>query len=179
MREHEHLKRKSSEMEKAGALASEKESFGSGEAGAEMQNAGSEGTGIRRYGLLINAIFYAVMLLLTFAARPIHEANLPHVTAEYPATALLPSEYIDENGEIRMGSATGIVISKDLLEGPVFVLYRDVKNGEERDFVREVQIVTGAELEETVEVISGITMRDRVVVSSTAELTDGAEVVIQ
>lgn len=135
--------------------------------------------GIKRYWLIVNAVFYAVMLLLTLTARSIHESSLPHVKAEFLGTALFPAEYVDEDGEVRMGSVTGMVISKKLLEQPVFVLYRDMKNGEERDFVREVQIVTGTELEETVEVISGITVRDRVVVSSTRELTDGAEVVVQ
>ncbi|MCM1568825.1 MAG: hypothetical protein NC081_05185 [Roseburia sp.] len=133
---------------------------------------------MKKHWLMISVVFYMAMLVLTFTARSIHERNLPQVTAEYLGEALIPMEYVDENGETQTGTTSRMVISRELTQQPVFVLYKDIKNGEERDFVREVQLVTGVEREDLLEVVSGIGFRDRVVVSSTGELVDGAEVTV-
>lgn len=133
----------------------------------------------KKYWVIISMIFYVGMLILTFTARSIHERELPHVTVGYLEQRLFPSEYIDENGEMREGLQSRLAISKELMEKTVFVVYQGRKNGEERDFVREVRLVTGAEADGYMEVISGIGYNEKVVVNTSAELTDGAEVVIQ
>lgn len=134
---------------------------------------------VKKGWLIISVVFYVGMLILTFTARSIHERNLPHVTVSYLEQELFPSEYMDENGELQMGLQSRTAIPKKLTEQPIFVVYKAIKNGEERDFVREVQILTGIEENGYLEVISGIGYNERVVVSTSAELTDGAEVVIQ
>ena len=54
--------------------------------------------------IIITAVFFAVMLVLTFSSRSIHEAGLPHVKAGRLSEAEFPIEFTDENGELMTGT---------------------------------------------------------------------------
>ena len=69
-------------------------------------------------------------------------------------------------------------ILKEQLEKGIYVLYSAEKNGTKRSFVRLVQVETGTENDGYLEIISGINYGEKIVTSSTAELYDGAEVVV-
>ncbi|MBP0983634.1 MAG: hypothetical protein J6A19_07910 [Oscillospiraceae bacterium] len=128
--------------------------------------------------IIITAVFFAVMLALTFSARAIHEASLPHVRAQRLSTADFPFSYTDENGELRTGTRQAAAITKEQLERGVYVLYSAMKNGEKRDFVQCAEIVTGEQSGDYFEVVSGVSMVDRIIVEYDRELYDGGEVAV-
>lgn len=126
--------------------------------------------------IIITAVFFAVMLALTFSARAIHEASLPHVRVERLGTADFPFSYTNENGELCIGTRQAAAITKEQLESGVYVLYSAMKNGDERDFVRRAEIITGEQCGDYFEVVSGVSMVDRIIVEYDRELSDGDEV---
>ena len=101
--------------------------------------------------IIITAVFFAVMLVLTFSSRSIHEAGLPHVKAGRLSEAEFPIEFTDENGELMTGTRQAPAVTKEQLEQGVYVLYTAGKNGEVRDFVRRAEIVPGAECDGYIE----------------------------
>ena len=129
--------------------------------------------------IIITGAFLAAMLFLTFFAEPIHESMLPHVTAARPERKPFPYEFIDKNGERREGTIEKLVVPRSMLESGVYVIYSAEKNGTERDFVRLVEIETGEENGGFVEVISGITYLDSIVIESSKPLYDGAEIILK
>ncbi len=129
--------------------------------------------------IFLTAFFFGGMLFLTVFAEPIHNASLPRVTVERPQKKLFPYEYTDENGNIQSGSAQRLTISKDIASGDIYVIYTREKNGTKRYFVKLVQVQTGEEKEDAAEVISGIEFSDKIVKSSTGELFDGCEVMVE
>lgn len=128
--------------------------------------------------IIITAVFFAVMLVLTFSSRSIHEAGLPHVKAGRLAEAEFPIEFTDENGELMTGTRQAPAVTKEQLEQGVYVLYTAGKNGEVRDFVRRAEIVPGAECDGYIEVLGGVSSFDKIVVSSDRDIADG-EVVVE
>lgn len=128
--------------------------------------------------LIITAVFFAVMLALTFSSRSIHEAGLPHVKAGRLAEAEFPIEFTDENGELMTGTRQAPAVTKEQLEHGVYILYTAEKNGEVRDFVQRAEIVPGAECDGYIEVLGGVTSYDKIVLESDRDITDG-EVVVE
>ena len=127
--------------------------------------------------VIITAVFFAGMLFLTVFARNIHNSTLPHVTANRVQRAQFPFEYTDENGNTLVGTQSQAAVTAEQLERGVYVLYKDEKNGEMRDFVRRAEIEAGREHDGYVEVVSGLTFGDRIVVDSDRLLCEG-EVVL-
>ena len=128
--------------------------------------------------IIITAVFFAVMLVLTFSSRSIHEAGLPHVKAGRLSEAEFPIEFTDENGKLMTGTRQAPAVTKEQLEQGVYVLYTAGKNGEVRDFVRRAEIVPGAECDGYIEVLGGVSSFDKIVVGSDRDIADG-EVVVE
>lgn len=129
--------------------------------------------------VIITAVFFAVMLALTFSARSIHEAGLPHVKAGRLGEAMFPFEFTDENGEVVTGIRQALAVSAEQMEQGVYVLYTAEKNGEVRDFVRRAKIVCGAENDGYFEVFGGVSSFEKIVVDSDRTIADGEVVVIK
>ncbi|MDE6733252.1 MAG: hypothetical protein K2J77_10295 [Oscillospiraceae bacterium] len=127
---------------------------------------------------IITGAFLAAMLFLTFFAEPIHKSTLPKITAARLERRPFPYEFIDKNGEQRVGTIEKLAVPKSMLESGVYVIYSAEKNGTERDFVQLAEIQTGEENGGFVEIVAGISFADKVAVSSTKPLYDGAEVIV-
>lgn len=127
---------------------------------------------------IITAVFFAVMLFLTVFARDIHNSALPHITASRVQQAQFPFEYTDENGNTFVGTESKLAVTTEQYKQGVYILYKDEKNGEMRDFIRRADIETGREQDGYVEIVSGITHNERIVMEYTGYLYDGCEVVI-
>ncbi len=123
-------------------------------------------------------LFFSIMLFLSLFAEKIHNASLPKVTVSRPETYIFEETYTDENGETYTFYTEKSALSKEQLENDIYVMYSDEKNGTKRHFVRLTQVVTGIEKDGYFEIISGINYGEKIVISSTAELYDGAEVTI-
>ncbi|MGN0655201.1 MAG: hypothetical protein ACI4KR_00260 [Ruminiclostridium sp.] len=118
------------------------------------------------------------MLFLTAFARDIHNSALPHVTVSRIQQAQFPFEYTDESGTTFVGTESKLAVTKEQLERGVYVLYKDEKNGEIRDFIRRVNIETGREQDGYIEIVSGISHNELIVAEYTGALFDGCEVVV-
>ena len=123
--------------------------------------------------VIITAVFFAGMLFLTVFARDIHNSALPHVTASRVQQAQFPFEYTDENGNTFVGTESKLAVTTEQYEQGVYILYKDEKNGEMRNFIRHAYIVAGREHDGYVEVVSGLTFGDRIVVDSDRLLREG------
>ena len=128
--------------------------------------------------LIVTVLFFAVMTILTFSARAIHNASLPLVTAEKLKSVQFPFEYTYESGNEMTGTKSALAIRSELLASDVFILYQREKNGDMRYYVRLAEIETGAEHNGFTEVLSGIGYGDKIVVSSDTELCDSNEVYV-
>lgn len=127
--------------------------------------------------VIITAVFFASMLFLSLFSRDIHNSGLPHISASRVQRAQFPFEYTDESGETLVGTESKLAITKEQFEHGVYVLYKAEKNGQVRDFIRRAAIETGRENGGFVEVISGLSHGDKIVVSSDRELCEGEVVV--
>lgn len=123
--------------------------------------------------VIITAVFFAGMLFLTVFARDIHNSALPHVTASRVQQAQFPFEYTDENGNTFVGTESKLAVTTEQYEQGVYILYKDEKNGEMRDYIRRANIEAGREHDGYVEVVSGLTFGDRIVVDSDRLLREG------
>ena len=128
--------------------------------------------------IIITALFFSAMLFLSLFAEEIYNAGLPKVTVSRPETLTFEETFTDENGETYTFYTEKTAISKEQIEQGVYVMCSAEKNGTKRSFVRLVQVVTGTENDGYLEIISGINYGEKIVTSSTAELYDGAEVVV-
>jgi len=128
--------------------------------------------------IIITVIFFTAMLFLSLFAEKIHNAGLPKVTVSRPETRTFEENYTDENGETYTFYTEKIALSKEQIGQGVYVLYSAEKNGTKRSFVRLTQVVTGAENNGYLEIISGINYGEKIATSSTTELYDEAEVVV-
>ncbi len=129
--------------------------------------------------LVVVVLFFAGMLFLTMFAEQIHIASLTEVTAGTPEQKKFSFEYTDENGRTQIGWSQKIVIPEAMIEEGVFVVYHAEKNGTRRTFVRLAAVETGEKRDGYVEIVSGITLSDRIVTESSAKLYDGAEVAVK
>lgn len=132
---------------------------------------------MKRVLSVVTVCFFLGMLVLTVKARDIHEAGLPHVSAQYLTKQYFANEAVDENGGLQISSESALAIPKDMFGKPVYVLYRAEKNGEERSFVRLADIEVGRENNGYYEVVEGLMFNDRIVIDERNELNDGMEVV--
>ena len=123
--------------------------------------------------VIITAVFFSGMLFLTVFARDIHNSALPHVTASRVQQAQFPFEYTDENGNTFVGTESKLAVTTEQYEQGVYILYKDEKNGEMRDYIRRANIEAGREHDGYVEVVSGLTFGDRIVVDSDRVLCEG------
>ena len=123
--------------------------------------------------VIITAVFFAGMLFLTVFARDIHNSALPHVTASRVQQAQFPFEYTDENGNTFVGTESKLAVTSEQFKQGVYILYKDEKNGEMRNFIRRANIEAGREHDRYVEVVSGLTFGDRIVVDSDRVLCEG------
>lgn len=128
--------------------------------------------------IIITAIFFTAMLFLSLFAEKIHNAGLPKVTVSRPETQTFEETFTDENGETYTFYTEKTALPEELLEKGVYVLYSAEKNGTKRNFIKPVQVVTGAEKDGYFEIVSGINYGEKIVTGSTAELYDGAEVFV-
>lgn len=119
--------------------------------------------------IAVTAVFFAGMLVLTFTARTVHNAGLPHISAARVQTASFPVEG---------GFAQALAVTTEQYEQGVYLLYKTTVNGEQRDFIRRAEIVPGQEYEGFVEVVSGLSLADKIVVESDRELREGEVVVV-
>lgn len=131
------------------------------------------------FTIIITILFFSIMVILTFSARAIHNASLPHVTAEKLSQQQFPFEYADDTGALLSGTKSTLAVRTELLEKDLYVLYQSEKNGEMRDFVRLAVIEKGVEYNGYTEVLSGIGFGDKVVISWDKELYDGCECVVE
>ncbi len=129
--------------------------------------------------LIITILFFAGMLFLTLFSEQMHNASLPKVTAARPEQRLFPYEYTDENGETRTGSMEKIAVPETMLENGVFVVYSAEKNGTKRNFVRLAPVQAGEIQDGYAGIVSGLMSSDRIVIDSSVELSDGAEVSVE
>lgn len=127
---------------------------------------------------IITGLFLAAMLFLTFFAEAIHESMLPKITAARLERKPFPYEFTDKNGEHRVGTIEKLAVPKSMLDDGVYVVYSAEKNGTERDFVRLAEIQTGEENGGFVEIISGVSIADKIAIQATEPLCDGCEVII-
>ena len=123
--------------------------------------------------VIITAVFFAGMLFLTVFARDIHNSALPHVTASRVQQAQFPFEYTDENGNTFVGTESKLAVTSEQFKQGVYILYKDEKNGEMRDYIRRANIEAGRKHDGYVEVVSGLTFGDRIVVDSDRLLREG------
>lgn len=124
---------------------------------------------MKKLMICFTALFFAGMLTLTFTARAVHNAALPHVKVKRVETAFFPTEY---------GSTQALAVTTEQLAEGVFVIYTAEVNGEKRTFIRRAAIIAGQEREGYVEVVSGLSTGDRIVVSADRELCEGEVVLL-
>ncbi len=105
---------------------------------------------------IITALFFTAMLFLSLFAEQLHNAALPKVTVSRPETRTFEESCTDENGETYTFYTDKTALSEEQLEKGVYILYSAEKNGTKRSFVRSAHVVTGAENEGYLEIISGI-----------------------
>lgn len=122
--------------------------------------------------IIISILFYAGMLFMTYAARPLHEAGLPHVT-------VLELEYglfTDENGE----EAFGVMLPKKWYqEGELYKIAGKRINDEYRTIAKRVDsLEIGLENEDCYQVKNGLGAREQIIVGSLEGVVDGCEVYI-
>lgn len=129
--------------------------------------------------IFITVLFFSAILFLSLFAERLHNETLPRVSVSRPEIYTFEETYTDENGETYTFCTDKTAISQKQLEKDVYVIYSAERNGTKRSFVRLVQVVTGAEKDGYLEIISGINYGERIVVNSTKELYDGAEVIVE
>ena len=95
-----------------------------------------------------------------------------------PPKYMFPYEYELENGEKTTGSIERTAIMKEMPEFGIYTVYSTEKNGTERYYARKLDVVTGQEKDDFIEVISGIGYMDRIIENVDENITDNCEVII-
>lgn len=121
----------------------------------------------KKITLIVGATFYLFMTVLSFTARKLHIASLPKVTTQsleslaiFQWNLALPLEVYDNQ--------------------KVYVVVKEVVNGEERDIARVVaELILGQSNEDSYEVISGISPFDQVITTGQELIWDGCEVYVK
>lgn len=125
----------------------------------------------KRIVLLVSILFYAGMLLLTFSARKLHRAELPHVEVFEIGYEL----FRYEDGNNFFDSA----LPKELYQdGEIYKIIYTVINNEVRTAAMRVDILIGTENENFYQLKNGVRAGERIIVSGLDRVTDGCEVYI-
>lgn len=133
----------------------------------------------KKLSTILAIFFFAGIAVLTFSARAIHDASLPQVVAKRLDTKSFPCEYVDASAEVRRGTSDQLALDKSVYDsGDVYVAVYYDKNGDERCFAKKIFIDIGGEKDGFYAVLSGIFPADRVIISASKEIFDGAEIVI-
>ena len=127
---------------------------------------------------VITVLYFAAMLVLSLTAERIHNASLPRVKLIKPPKYMFHYEYELENGEKTTGSIERTAIMKEMPEFGIYTVYSTEKNGTERYYARKLDVVTGQEKDDFIEVISGIGYMDRIIENVDENITDNCEVII-
>ncbi|NLC19367.1 MAG: hypothetical protein GX757_09160 [Clostridiales bacterium] len=124
--------------------------------------------------------YYLILLILTLCARRIHNASLPRVTVG--TLEFEEFDYYDENSDAdRKSFRLGAGIPKEIYDNhKVYVIRKEIVNGEERNIAREVKnLEIGQSNEKYYEVLQGISMIDLVVFTGQEYIQDGSEVYVE
>lgn len=129
---------------------------------------------------MVSIIFYLVMIILSINVRKIHTASLPRVTVgnlEGEKFASKEGDTDDESSPIEFS----VGIPKVLYDhGKVYVIVKEMVNGEDRVIAREVtDLVISRDNGTHYEVISGISGIDLVVMSGQQLIYNGCEVYVE
>ncbi len=126
----------------------------------------------RKITIILCFIFFLAMAILSFTARSIHNMTLPKVTVGY-----LRNENFIENNVNNMGLA----IPKEMYDSNqnIYVIRREIVNGEERNIARMAKLRIGSSNEEYYEVKQGISILDLVILSGGEMIRDGMEVYVE
>lgn len=128
---------------------------------------------------LLSFLFYGIMLFLTVAAKDIHNARLPHVTAGSLSRQDFEHMVTPEGGMPRMVTSSLPAIPKELVDsGQVFSVYTEERNGMTYTYARRVSVTVSFENDMYYAVDGGIAFSDRIIFSGYEELEDGCEVYI-
>lgn len=144
-------------------------------------NKGCEIMKWREKTIIVSVLFYAVMLFLTLIARPVHNVALPKVTiGRLEGQRFQRNETNDQTDTVAIGDFA-IGIPKNLYEnGSVYILSKEIMNGEERDIAREVKnMEIGRFNENYYEIIKGISGLDLVILTGGEFIEDGQEVYVE
>lgn len=122
----------------------------------------------KRKILVVGTVFYLSMLFLSVSAKRIHTAKLPKVTVTNLETK-------------NFGECANVAIPKEVYDSyPVYIIEKEILNGEERSFAKEVtDLVIGQSDDLNYEVIQGLTWMDQVIVNNQNQLKDGCEVYVE
>ena len=128
---------------------------------------------------LLLFLFYGIMFVLTFTAKDIHNARLPHVTAGPLSRQDFEYMVTPEGGMPRMVTSSLLAIPKELVDSEqVFVIYTEERNGMTYTYARKVFVTVSLENDMYYSVDGGIAFSDRIILSGYEELEDGCEVYI-
>ena len=130
--------------------------------------------------LLLTALFYAGMILLTVFAEDIHNARLPQVAAARMIQQIFTYERVSENGFVIEADKKALAIPKEIVqESCVFVIRMVEEKGRTCTRVYRVSVETGLETEKYYEVRSGLHSADQIVIAGYETLSDGEEVYVK
>lgn len=131
--------------------------------------------------IIVSILFYAVMLILTASARIIHNSTLPKVTVGYLEGQRFQQNESYNEKDILTKVLISIGIPKTLYESQhVYILSKEIINGEERNIAREVMnLEIGRSSDTHYEVIKGISGIDLVILTGGELVEDGQEVYVE
>ena len=144
----------------------------SGKCGTKKESWEKAG-GKRRAIVGISVLFYAVMLFLALGARRLHEGSLAHVSVTTPT--------IKSFSEDDIFSVATTLPEELLRKGKLFVVERQVVNGEVRTIAREVtKLVLGRlSVDGYREIVDGVEILGEVIADGGDGLQDGDEVIVK
>ncbi len=126
----------------------------------------------KRLIMIISILFYAGMLFMTYTARTLHEAGLPHVMVSELDYGLIT----DQNGK----ESFGVLLPKEWYRGGViFRITNEMINNEYRTIAKRVDsLEIGLENDDYYQVEKGLGSREKIIISDLDGVTDGCEVYI-
>lgn len=132
--------------------------------------------------IVLCALFYCSMILLTLFSRRIYNNSLPNVKVERLPKKVFSVvfDYTSMGYGYTEGERRSMAIPKEIYDlGKIFIVETGMKNGEERTFVRLLnQVTIGFDDEDNYEVLEGISEKAFVVVNGYEKLNDGDEVYV-
>ena len=127
--------------------------------------------------LIISALFYICMFILTIKAEDIHMSRLPKVTAQKLSYKYIEYIAILEDGTPYPNTKKVLAIPKEIYEsGQIFVIITGEERGLERSYAKKAEVKIGISDEQYYEVISGLNRSDYVIIEGYEELSDMQEV---